>query len=262
VTLSAWERYVQSADASMQDRLRPGGHFLWTDENAARRSQLRAGEILVAEAGEHNPKKVPSGLVHHWIGAAFIPNAKLSDVFGVVRDYPNYKTYYDPTVVDSRTIFRAPEIDRFSMLLMNKAMFLKVALENECETTYAQAGPNRWYSLASTIRVQEIEDYGEPTERKLPTGEGSGYIWRLHSITRYEERDGGVYIEVEAMALSREIPMAVRWVVDPIVRRISKGSLVTSLKQTQGAVNSTGQVAARQHVTVPAAGITQSFLPR
>jgi hypothetical protein len=245
-TLNAWDQYVQAADAAMQQRLRAGNRFLWADEAPDRRRQLRAGEILVTSAGDHNPKKVPSGLIHHWVGAAFIPNTKLSSVLGVVRDYGHYKDYYNPSVIDSRTIRQAPEADRFSTLLMNKAMFLKIALENECESSYVQAGPGRWYSIATTVRVQEIEDYGQASEHKLPSGEGSGYIWRLHGITRYEEGDGGVYMEIEAMALSREIPAAMRWAVDPIVRRVSKGSLVTSLRQTQDAVSSSAQIATGQ----------------
>ncbi len=52
---------------------------------------------------------------------------------------------------------------------------------------------------------------------------------------RFEERDGGVYVEVEAIALSRDIPAAVRWMVDPIVKRVSRSSVATSLKQTQEA---------------------------
>jgi len=37
-----------------------------------------------------------------------------------------------------------------------------------------------------------------PIRNKLPTDEGHGYIWRLYSLTKFEERDGGVYIEVES----------------------------------------------------------------
>jgi len=242
-TVNAWDLSVQAADAAMKERLRAGNAFLWTDEEPQRRHALRAGEILVTGVGERNPKKVPSGLIHHWMGAAFIPNAKLDDVLGVVRNYARYKDYYNPTVVDSRAISQAPGADRFSTLLMNKALFLKMALENEYESSYIQAGPHRWYSIAKSIRVQEIEDYGQRSEHKLPLDQGSGYIWRLHGITRFEEADGGVYIEIEAMALSREIPAAMRWVADPIVRRVSRGSLITSLRQTQDAVNSFGQVA-------------------
>jgi hypothetical protein len=251
-TLSAWDQYVQSADAAMQDRLRPGNQFLWADEAPDRRRQLRAGEILVAEAGEHNPRKVPSGLIHHWVGAAFIPNTKLNNVFSVVRDYEHYQDYYNPTVINSRAIQQTSSgADRFSMMLMNKALFLKTALESECESSYSQAGSQKWYSITTAVRVQEVEDYGRLNAHTLPSGQGSGYIWKLHSITRYEEGDGGVYIEIEAMALSREIPGAMRWVVNPIVRRVSKGSLVTSLRQTQDAVSSSIEIARGESAAKP-----------
>ena len=263
-TLSAWDRYVQSADAAMQARLRPGNPFLWVDEAPDRRQQLRAGEILVTGIGEHNPKKVSAGLIHHWIGAAFFPNARLDEVLAVVRDYTHYKDYYNPTVVDSRSIRQTPGEDRFSVVLMNKAVFLKTALESEYESSYAQAGSRKWYSLTTAVRVQEVEDYGQAGERKLPSDERSGYVWRVHSITRYEEADGGVYVEMEAMALSRDIPAAVRWLVDPIVRRVSKGTMVTSLRQTLGAVSSSAQAAAGRPTPIPglASGFLQSSSPR
>jgi len=257
-TLGAWDRYVQSVDAAMQARLRPGNPFLWIDEAPGRRKQLRAGEILVTSVGEHNPKTVPSGLIHHWIGAAFFPNAKCEEVLGVVRDYVHYKDFYNPTVIDSHTIQQTSGMDRFSMLLMNKALFLKTALESEYVSSYAPAGSHKWYSIATAVRVQEVEDYGQASERKLPTDEGSGYVWRVHSITRYEEADGGVYVEMEAMALSRDISAAVRWVVEPIVRRLAKATMVTSFRQTQGAVRSSGQVAAGQPLAIP--GLALGFL--
>jgi hypothetical protein len=242
-TLKEWERYVQSADASMQARLHAGHPFLWIDEAPGRRRQVQAGQILVAGMGDHNPKKVSSGLIHHWMGAAFFPNAKVDDVLGVIRDYGRYKDYYNPTVIDSHTIRQTPAEDRFSVMLMNKSILLKTALESEYESSYCSAGEHKWYSTATAVHIQEVEDYGQADQKKLPPDEGSGYVWRLHSITRYQEADGGVYVEVEAMALSRDIPVALRWVVDPIVRRVSKGAILTSLRQTLDAVNSSGQVA-------------------
>ena len=52
-----------------------------------------------------------------------------------------------------------------------------------------------------------------------------------------------MYVEVEAIALSRDIPVSLRWLVDPIVRRISRSSLVTSLQQTGDAVRSGARAA-------------------
>src|SRR5205814_859244 len=158
-----------------------------------------------------------------------IANAKLDGVFAVVRNYSRYKEFYRPAVIDSKPVTEAGTHDTFSMLLLNKAVVRRTALESDYESSYFQVDSKRWYSLAHATRVQEIEDYGQPGERKLPPSKGHGYIWRLYSISRFEERDGGVYIELEAIALSRDIPISFRWIVDPVVRRVSKDALSTSL---------------------------------
>jgi hypothetical protein len=79
--------------------------------------------------------------------------------------------------------------------------------------------------------------FGTPEEHLLPEGEGTGLIWRLSSITRLEERDGGVYAELEGYALSRDIPAVLRLFVSPIVRRVSRDSVATSLHQTKVAID-------------------------
>ena len=125
------------------------------------------------------------------------------------------------------------------MVLMSKAALARTALDSDYRTNYFQVDPHRWYSISYTTRVQEVEGVGEAGERKLPVDQGHGYIWRLYTITRYEESSGGVEIEVEAMALSRDIPAGVRWLVEPIVKRVSKNSMATTLRQTGQAVGAT-----------------------
>jgi hypothetical protein len=56
-------------------------------------------------------------------------------------------------------------------------------------------------------------------------------------------------MELEALALSRDIPVAFRWVADPIVRRVSKNALVLSLHQTQEAVRTMSSAAKQQAPT-------------
>lgn len=236
-TLKAWDEYIEEANAHMQDRLRAGGKFLWMDESGERAKQVREGKIVVAPMTLHTPMRVPSGLIHHWIGAALLPNAKIDDVFSVVRDYRRYKEFYSPTVIESKSVRQTGGEDEFAMVLMNKSFLMKRALDSEYQSAYTRLDSKRWYSTSYTTRVQEIEDYGQANEHRLPMNEGSGYIWRLYGITRFQETDGGVYVEVEGMALSRDIPGAVRLVVDPIVRRVSKGSVMTSIKQTQEAIS-------------------------
>jgi hypothetical protein len=235
-TVAAWDDYVQSVSSTLQDRARPGGNFLWILENSERIAKVQSGEIIVVPAPGPNPRKVPGGLIHHWVAAAFLPNVKLNDVLEVTQDYDRYKDFYPPTVIASKTLARKAADDYFSILLMNKALFLKTTLDTDYQTTNVRLDDRRFYSVSRTTRVQEIEGFGQRGEHCLPEGEGDGYIWKVFGIGRLEQRDGGVYVEIEAIALSREIPGALRLLVDPIVRRVSRNSVLTSLRQTGEAV--------------------------
>jgi hypothetical protein len=236
-TLKTWDAYTQTVNSQMRGRLESS--FLWVDEAPDRLHRVRGGEILVSSVGQQNPKPVSSGLIHHWIGAAFIPDARLEDVLSAVRDYGDYKEYYKPTVVDSKSLGTDGACDEYSMRVVNKETVAETALDIEYETCYVKTDERRWYSITHNTRVQEIRHYGKPNEQELPPNQGSGYIWRLYSVARFEERDGGIYVELEAIALSRDIPVALRWVVNPIVRRVSRNSMLVSLQQMQEAVRST-----------------------
>ncbi len=236
-TLKTFDAYIQTADSQMRDRLQ--GPFLWVDEAPDRLQRIRAGEILISPVGRQIPKPVPSGLIHDWIGAAFIPDARLEDVVSAVRDYGDYKEFYKPTVVDSKSRGTDGACDQYSMRVVNKETVAETALDIEYETCYFKTDERQWYSITHTTRVQEIRHYGQPNEQELPPNQGVGYIWRLYSVARFEERDGGIYVELEAIALSRDIPVALRWVVNPIVRRVSRNSMLVSLQQMEEAVRST-----------------------
>jgi len=235
-TVAAWDEYVQSVSVRLQDRVRPGGSFLWTYEDPERIGKVHGGEVVVAPAPGPSPRKVPGGLIHHWIAAAFLPNVKLGDVLEVTEDYDRYQQYYRPSVIASKTVAREDSNDYFSMQLMNKAFFLKTMLDADYQSTKVRLDERRFYSVSRSTRVQEIQDFGRPTQHRMPEGQGGGYIWKLFSIGRLAERDGGVYIELEAIALSRDIPGALRFMVDPIIRKVSRSALLTSLAQTEEAV--------------------------
>jgi hypothetical protein len=237
-TVNAWQEYVQSATTKLQAPISPASHFLKIDQDQDWLRNVRMGEVLVTPGTSQGVKKVPSGLIHDWAGTAFIANVTLTDVLSVLRDYDRYENFYRPTVVHSRTLETQERYDRFSMVLMNQALFLKAALDSDYRCAYVRLSDRRWYSISESTRIQEIENYGVSGQRALREGEGSGFLWRLFSITRFEERDGGVYIELEAIALSRDIPTSLRWIVEHIVRRISRNSLTVSLRQTESAVRS------------------------
>ena len=248
-TAQAWEGYLASVNARMIDRAH--GSFLWVDESEERLRRVRDGEIVVAPIQPKMPIAVPHGLVHHWIGASFLPGAHLEDVIARLRDYDRYDEFYAPAVKDVQVVERDSDPDqardRFVITLTNPSLFSKRALESEYTSNYTPVDAHRSYSLSHSVRVQEWSEYGTARQRKLPQGEGSGYIWNISTISRFEERDGGVYLEIEAIALSRDVPPTVRLLADPIIRRVSKASLATSLDETRKAVEMKAQMASIKH---------------
>ena len=244
-TVQAWQEYIKAAEARHQQHLAPGSPFLSIDAEPAEAAKVRQGEIVASPAAPNVPLKVHNGLIHDWTGVVFIPDATVPDVLRVTRDYGQYKAVFHPNVVSAKALQTDEWEDSFSMVVMNTSFFAKGALDSDYRSVFTRLDDHRWYSISQTTRIQEVSEYGSPAQHALPEGHGTGIIWSLYSIARYEECDGGVYIELEAIALSRDIPAALRWVIDPIVRRVSKSSLVTSLQQTAAAVRSNNAIISR-----------------
>jgi hypothetical protein len=237
-TLKAWNAYIRGADTRMAARLSSTKPFLWIDETDNRRRDVRRGEIVVAPVLNHGVISVPSGLIHHWIGATFIPNSNVEKLMGVLSDYNRFKDFYKPVVADSHFLGCNQKNREFSMTWHRHVLFVNAAMEGRCQAQHIAISPRRGYSIADMTQLREIEQYGHPAERALPVDTGHGFIWRLHDINRYEERDGGVFLEVEAIALTRDIPASLRWLVAPVAKHLSFDSLETMLRQTRDAVTS------------------------
>ncbi len=235
-TVKAWNEYIQAADQRMQARLNSAGPFFWLDEDPARALRVRRGEVVVAPVIGRGTREVPSGLIHDWIGAAFLPHATLPDLMTVVQDYDRYKDVYKPVVAGSRSIASTAGGQEFSMTWRRRVLFINAAMEGRYRAHDFAVDSHRGYNIADATEVREIADYGRPAQHLLPAGTGNGFLWRIHSIARYEERDGGVYLELEVVALTRDVPTSLRWMVNPMMNRLSIESLTSTLAQTREAV--------------------------
>src|SRR5205085_2467415 len=81
------------------------------------------------------------------------------------------------------------------------------------------------YRRSISTRIAEVENADKPDGPEKPVGNDDGYLWRLNSYWRFYEHDGGVYIQLEAISLTRDIPTGLGWVVSPFVTSIPKESL-------------------------------------
>lgn len=234
--LAAWNRYIGNAEGGIRARLADGRPFLWTEENAARMAQVRRGRMIVEPIADHGCKPVTDALIHDWIAAVFIPGAGLDQALAVVHNYNSYRDFYKPALIASRDLGTRDGVHRFTTRWQRKVLWVTTALDADYEARDYRVDDHRDYSVLSATSVREIADYGQPTQHELPPNQGNGYVWRMAAIARFDQRDGGVYIEMEAFALTRDIPISMRWLVRPVVAHLARETLETSLGETRAAV--------------------------
>ena len=140
-TLKAWDTYVKAQNTRVAEYSN-GMPFLWSDQSPDRLRRLHNGETVVAPFGE-NPHRVSRGLIHHWIGAIFLPGTRLDNVLSVVRDYGRYKDFYAPNVIESALLRQTDTEDTFSLRMLNKAVVAKFAIDMDFENTFTRIDENR-----------------------------------------------------------------------------------------------------------------------
>ena len=247
-TLGAFEAYIGHAEAEMQPALSGSGLFLWSDAAPKRSEEVRQGKILAEIWLGKGPVKVPGGLIHDWIGAAFAPGAAIREAVALLQDYDNHKNVYKPEVIRSKVIGRQGNDFQVYLRLLKKKI-ITVVIDTDHSVHYEALSPTRWTCRSYSTRICEVEDAGKPNEKVLPADAGFGFLWRLDSYWRFEERDGGVFLECRAISLTRDIPKGLAWIIDPIVGKLPKESLVNTLKATRQGL------AARPTPASPAAGV-------
>jgi hypothetical protein len=236
-TLRAFGTYVRAAEASFDAR-RTQGRILWSQGRPEiDAAALRSGKMFVEKltaCDRSQPIEVPYGMVHDWIGVVFVPGAKLDDVLRVVEDYNSHKNTYRPEIIDSKLMSR--DGDRIiSYMRILKKKVITVVLDTNHDATYTRLSPTRAVSRSRSISIREVENHGKSNEYQLPIGNDHGFLWRLYSFWSYEEKDGGVYVECEAVTLTRDIPLGLHHLVRPFIESLPRESLSHTLEATRRA---------------------------
>jgi hypothetical protein len=242
-TQEAFEGYVKLVEARNDTELKRGTDLLWVDglpgeHRAEAYAALKRGEVEMRKLeilDNGMPIACPDGMIHHWTGVVFIPGAKLEDVLAVLEDYDRHSVYYAPDVEKSKIESR--EGDHFRVFLrFRRHKVVTVVLNTEHQVQYFHDAPGRAHSRSSAVRIAEVENAGKSDEREKPLGNDGGFLWRMETWWRMEERDGGVYVQSEVASLTRDIPAVLAWMIRPFVTGIPKESLTFTMEATRKAV--------------------------
>lgn len=242
-TVLAFDKYVAATEARFADEQRPGGPFLYIDRlpaDARKNSyeQLKRGDILVDKVDTKIPNgnsEVPDGIVHHWVGLIFIPGTTLAQVLPAVRDYSHRDELYKPDVIASRILSHQGSDYKIFLRLYQKK-FTTVVFNTEYDIHWGQVDAKTAYSNSYSTRIAQVQDSSHPDGAEMPVGKDSGYLWRLYTYWRYQEKDGGVYLQCEAVSLTRDIPTGLGWLLRPLVTKIPRDSLNHVLGRTREVV--------------------------
>jgi hypothetical protein len=233
-TVDAFTVYIGNAEAAMDQSLQ--GLFLWSDLDGQRTHQLQEGKVIAQFWTGRAPVAVPDGLVHDWIGAAFIPGTSVEDTLALIQDYDNHKNIYAPEVIASKLISHHGNDFQIYLRLLKKKI-ITVVLDTDHGVQYQFLERGRWICRSRTTRIAEVQEAGKPKEKVLPPDTGYGFLWRLYSYWRFQERDAGVYVECRAISLTRDVPSTLRWAINPIINKLPKESLTNTLVATRQALH-------------------------
>lgn len=241
-TAATFDRYVHAMEARMaEDTGRD--QFLVVDRlpdarRTAAYAQLKNGQVYIeamsAREGDR-PIKAPNGLVHHWAGVIFIPRATFSEVTAVLRDYDCHEDTYKPQIRKSKLIERNGDESKIYFQFFNHSI-VTVILNANFDVRDTQFGPGRFQTVSRSTRIAEVENADSPNEHEKTVGNDHGYMWRLYTYWRIEEKDGGVYVQNESVSLSRTVPALIAFVVNPLVKSIPRNVLIHLLTDTRNAV--------------------------
>jgi hypothetical protein len=234
-TRKSFDAYIREAEAAMGPTLRSGGPFLWSDTSPGIAERVRKGQIVAQFWSGHRPVDVPRGLIHDWTGAAWLPGTTLEATLSLIQDYDNHANIYKPEVIASKLIsHRGNHFEIYLRLLKKK--ILTVVLDTDHDVHYRRIERARWVCQSCTTRIAEVENAGQPNEKVLEPDSGFGFLWRLYSYWRFQERDGGVYAECRAISLTRDVPLGLGWIIEPIIQKLPKESLIHTLECTRQAL--------------------------
>lgn len=202
------------------------------------KSRTREGELVIQprkilDGGQEI--KTPGAMIQDWRGVMFLPNTNIEQVRAMMQDYKNYQNYFKPEVTQSKVMRH--QGDNFEVFLrLYKKHILTVILNTTYAIKYSSQDSSHMYVISRSTRIAEVMKAGQASESEETPGDDSGYLWALNAYWRFEEADGGVYTECEAISISRDVPFGLGWAIKGFIDKFPKDSMRNTLEGVKKAV--------------------------
>jgi hypothetical protein len=227
---AGFNAYVGRVEARLKQEHASAGSILAPVDTA----RLRSGEFIVEDLTPAHDKNLDGALLHDWRGTAFVPGAKAADFDRVMKDFAAFPRYFAPQILQTHVLSQDGDHYLIAMRVRQKHI-ITVVMDMDYDATFVRANAGG-YSISRSTRVVEIDAPGTPQEKPLAPNQDHGFLWQMNNYWTYEERDGGLYIQVESVSLSRSIPAGLGWAIGPFIRSVPRESLEFTLRAASKAL--------------------------
>jgi hypothetical protein len=235
--MAAFNTYSKSVEARLIQQHRSQNEFLvYSDSNPQNeRARLRQGDLIIEQLTPASDGALNGALLHHWRGTAFASGATPADFERLMRDFNSYPQHFSPQVLQAKTLSRNGNHVN-AWIRIRQHHVITVVMDTTYDVTFGEFDAKHGYSISRSTHIDEIDSPGSSAEHALGPKQEHGFLWRLNTYWSYEERDGGLYIQIESISLTRSVPYGLGWVVRPYVESIPRESLAFTLQSACNAM--------------------------
>jgi hypothetical protein len=233
---AAFNAYTNRLEARLAEQRRTGTGFVATGgpigSIGQTEARLRKGELIIEKLTPDGEADLPGAMLHDWRGTAFVRGATVADFEQLMKNFDAYPQRFSPQVMQTRVLSGqdGADLSHFTVSMrVRQHHVITVVMDTTFDTTFGRLDASHAYSISRSTRISEIGSPGTAKERALSGSEEHGFLWRLNTYWSYEQRDGGLYMQIESVSLTRSIPAGLRWVIRPFVESVPRESLEFTL---------------------------------
>ena len=238
--MTAYNSYVRAVESRLALQHRSHSAFLAPVAPAQQGdTRLGRGEVIIEQRTPFGGLILPGALLHHWRATAFVPRATAADFTKLLQNVDAYPADFSPQVLQAHALIRNGDHLQ-TWMRVRQHHVITVVMDTSYDATFGSLDARHGYSTSRSTRISELDSTGHA----IPASQDHGFLWRQNTYWSYEERDGGLYIQVESVSLTRSIPTGLGWMIGPFVETIPRESLEFTLRSACTALRRTVDQAA------------------
>lgn len=235
-SVSAFNSYIGTVESRLAQQHRSQNGFLVSAASGQQgEMRLRQGELIIEQITPSVDSNFSGALLHHWRGTAFVPGAKAADFERLMKDFNAYPRYFSPQVVQAKILSQQQD-HLHALMRVRQQHVITVVMDTSYEIDFGRLDPRHGYSISRSSEISEIGQPGTAAEHALSSSQEHGFLWRLNTYWSYVERDGGLYMQIESVSLTRAIPRGLDWALRPFVLSVPRESLEFTLRSAGNAL--------------------------